>query len=75
MLTNTTNPLLEDSLQKLPPAAEQLHVLLDLFDIRSSDEIEGALLRLIRRDSTVSWLRPRAILRFFHALLRPSSIQ
>jgi putative ABC transport system substrate-binding protein len=47
MLTNTTNPLLEVfSLQKLRPAAEQLRVMLDLFDIRSSDEIEGALLRL-----------------------------
>jgi ABC-type uncharacterized transport system substrate-binding protein len=46
MLANATNPLLDVSLQKLRPAAERLHISVDLFDIRSSDEIEAALLRL-----------------------------
>jgi ABC-type uncharacterized transport system substrate-binding protein len=46
MLANATNPLLDVSLQKLQPAAERLHISVDLFDIRSSDEIEAALLRL-----------------------------
>ena len=46
MLANAANPLLEVSLQKLRPAAEQLRVMIDLVEVHSSDEIEGALLRL-----------------------------
>ena len=37
MLANAANPLLEVSLQKLRPAAEQLRVSFDVFDIHSSD--------------------------------------
>jgi putative ABC transport system substrate-binding protein len=46
MLANAANPLLEVSLQKLRPAAEQLRVMIDLVEVHSSDEIEGALRRL-----------------------------
>jgi putative tryptophan/tyrosine transport system substrate-binding protein len=46
MLANVTNPLFDVSLQKLRPTAEQLRVTVDLFEIRSVDEIEAALLRL-----------------------------
>jgi putative tryptophan/tyrosine transport system substrate-binding protein len=46
MLANLTNPLFDVSLQKLRPTAEQLRVTVDLFEIRSVDEIEAALLRL-----------------------------
>jgi len=48
MLANAANPLLEVSLQKLRPAAEQLRVSFDVFDIHSSGGIEAALLRLDR---------------------------
>src|SRR5262245_5673414 len=46
ILGNGTNPFLDVSLKKLRPAAEELHVILDLFDVRNADEIEDALLRL-----------------------------
>ena len=46
MLANATNPLLDVSLQKLRPAAERLRITIELFDIRSRDEIDAALLRL-----------------------------
>ena len=46
ILANATNPVLNASLQKLRPVAEQLRTTIDLFDVRSSDEIGGALLRL-----------------------------
>jgi putative tryptophan/tyrosine transport system substrate-binding protein len=48
ILANAINPVLDASLQKLRPVAEQLHIAIDLFEIRSGDEIEGALLRLDR---------------------------
>jgi len=48
MLANAANPLVEVSLQKLRPAAEQLRVMIDLFEVHSSDEIEAALLHLDR---------------------------
>ena len=46
ILGNTTNPFLDVSLQRLRPAAEKLHVTLDVFQVRKNDEIEHALLRL-----------------------------
>jgi putative ABC transport system substrate-binding protein len=46
ILGNTTNPFLDVSLQRLRPAAEKLHVTLDVFQVRNNDEIEHALLRL-----------------------------
>jgi putative tryptophan/tyrosine transport system substrate-binding protein len=46
MLANAANPLLDVSLQKLRPAAEQLRVALDVFDIHGSGGIEAALSRL-----------------------------
>jgi putative ABC transport system substrate-binding protein len=59
MLANAANPLLEVSLQKLRPAAEQLRVSFDVFDIHSSGGIEAALLRLDRiRIWTEFWSRP-----------------
>ena len=48
ILANASNPVLDASLQKLRPVAEQLHIAIDVFEVRSSDEIEGALLRLER---------------------------
>jgi putative tryptophan/tyrosine transport system substrate-binding protein len=48
MLANATNPILEASLQKLRPAAEQLRVAVDVFDIQSSGGLEPTLLRLDR---------------------------
>jgi putative ABC transport system substrate-binding protein len=48
VLGNANNPVLDASLQKLGPVAEQLHIAIDLFEVRSPDEIEGALLRLER---------------------------
>jgi putative ABC transport system substrate-binding protein len=46
ILANAGNPLFDVSLQKLRPAAEQLRVAVDVFDIHSSGGIEAALLRL-----------------------------
>src|SRR5262249_10665150 len=48
ILANANNPVLDASLQKLRPVAEQLHIAIDVFEVRSSDEIKGALLRLER---------------------------
>jgi putative ABC transport system substrate-binding protein len=48
ILGNTANPFLDVLLKKLRPAAEHLRVSLELFEVRNSDEIEGALLRLDR---------------------------
>jgi putative ABC transport system substrate-binding protein len=46
ILGNATNSFLDVSLKRLRPAADELHVALDLFTVRNSDEIEDALLRL-----------------------------
>jgi putative ABC transport system substrate-binding protein len=48
MLANSANPILDVSLQKLRPAAEQLGVAVDVVDIQSGAGIEGALLQLER---------------------------
>jgi ABC-type uncharacterized transport system substrate-binding protein len=48
ILANAGNPLFGVSLQKLRPAAEQLRVALDVFDVNSSGGIEAALLGLDR---------------------------
>jgi putative ABC transport system substrate-binding protein len=46
MLANAANPMVDASLRTLRPAAEQLRIKLDIFDARSSAEIETALQRL-----------------------------
>src|SRR5256885_8066801 len=46
MLANSANPILDVSLQKLRPAAEQLRVAVEVFDIQGSDGLEAALLQL-----------------------------
>src|SRR6516162_9613970 len=46
VLANATNPLLAVGLQKLQPVAKELRVSVEVFEVRSSDEIEGALGRL-----------------------------
>jgi len=46
MLANAANPMVDASLRTLRPAAEQLRIKLDIFDARSSVEIETALQRL-----------------------------
>ena len=46
VLGNATNPLLTAVLQQLRPVAEALRVTLDVFEVHSSGEIEGALARL-----------------------------
>jgi len=48
ILANAGNPLFDVSLQKLRPAAEQLRVTVDVFDINSSGGIDAALLELDR---------------------------
>jgi putative ABC transport system substrate-binding protein len=48
ILANAGNPLFDVSLQKLQPAAEQLRVAVDVFDIHRSGGIEAALLELDR---------------------------
>jgi len=48
MLANSANPILDVSLQKLRPAAEQLRVAVDVVDIQSGAGIKGALLQLER---------------------------
>src|SRR5215475_205241 len=40
ILANANNPVLDASLQKLRPVAEQLHIAIDVFEVRSSDEIK-----------------------------------
>ena len=46
MLANAANPMVDASLRSLRPAAEQLRIKLDIFDVRSGAEIETALQRL-----------------------------
>ena len=46
ILANASNPLLAIGLQKLQPAAKELGVIVDVFKVRNSDDIEGALGRL-----------------------------
>jgi putative ABC transport system substrate-binding protein len=46
VLANATNPLLAVGLEKLRPVAKELRVSVNIFEVRSSDEIEGALGRL-----------------------------
>jgi len=46
MLANAANPMVDASLRTLRPAAQQLRIKLDIFDARSSAEIETALQRL-----------------------------
>jgi putative ABC transport system substrate-binding protein len=48
ILANATNPFLDVLLKQLRPTAEHLRVALELFEVRNSDEIESALLRLDR---------------------------
>jgi putative tryptophan/tyrosine transport system substrate-binding protein len=55
ILGNAANPFLDVVLKKLRPTAEQLRVALELVEVRNSDEIEGALVRLDRA-------RPDAVL-------------
>jgi putative ABC transport system substrate-binding protein len=54
MLANAANPLLDVSLKSLRPAADVLGVSLDIFEVRRTDEIDGALLKLVQA-------RPEAI--------------
>ena len=46
VLANATNPLLAVGLQKLQAGAKELRVSVNVFEVRNSDEIEGALGRL-----------------------------
>jgi putative ABC transport system substrate-binding protein len=46
VLSNASNPLLAVGLEKLQPVAKELRVSVEVFEVRSSDEIEGALGRL-----------------------------
>jgi putative tryptophan/tyrosine transport system substrate-binding protein len=48
ILANAGNPLFDVSLQRLRPAAEQLRVVVDVFDVHRSGGIEAALLGLDR---------------------------
>jgi putative tryptophan/tyrosine transport system substrate-binding protein len=48
MLVNSANPLLDASWQRVRPAAEQLRVAVDMFDINGSGGLEAALLGLDR---------------------------
>jgi putative tryptophan/tyrosine transport system substrate-binding protein len=48
ILANSANPVLDVSLQKIRPAAEQLRVAVDVFDIQNSGGLEDALLQLDR---------------------------
>jgi putative ABC transport system substrate-binding protein len=48
MLVNSANPLLDVSLQRVRPAAEQLRVAVDMFDINGNGGLEAALLGLDR---------------------------
>jgi ABC-type uncharacterized transport system substrate-binding protein len=55
VLANATNPLLAAGLQNLQPVAKELRVSVDVFEVRNSDEVEGALRRLqqVRPDGVV----------------------
>jgi putative ABC transport system substrate-binding protein len=46
VLANATNPLFAVGLQKLQTGAKELKLSVDVFEVRNSDEIEGALRRL-----------------------------
>jgi putative ABC transport system substrate-binding protein len=48
MLVNGANPLIDVSLRRVRPAAEQLRVAVDIFDINGSGGFEAALLGLDR---------------------------
>jgi putative ABC transport system substrate-binding protein len=48
ILGNVANPFLDVALKKLRPTAEQLSVTIELFEVRNSDQVEGALVRLDR---------------------------
>jgi ABC-type uncharacterized transport system substrate-binding protein len=48
VLANATNPMLKAARQKLQPLAKEIRVSIDVFEIRNSDEIEGALGKLQR---------------------------
>jgi putative ABC transport system substrate-binding protein len=48
MLANAANPLLDVSLKNLRPAADTLGLSLDIFEIRDMNEIDGALLKLVK---------------------------
>jgi putative tryptophan/tyrosine transport system substrate-binding protein len=48
ILGNTSNPFLDVLLRRLRPMAEQLRITLELIEVRNSDEVAGALLRLER---------------------------
>ena len=48
LLANAANPLLDVSLKSLRSAADVLGVSLDIFEIRRTDEIDGALLKLVQ---------------------------
>ena len=62
MLANAANPLLDVSLKSLRSAADVLGVSLDIFEIRRTDEIDGALLKLVQA-------RPEAVVVAADALL------
>jgi putative ABC transport system substrate-binding protein len=62
MLANAANPLLDVSLKSLRPAADVLGVSLDIFEVRRTDEIDGALLKLVQA-------RPEAVVVAADALL------
>jgi ABC-type uncharacterized transport system substrate-binding protein len=46
VLANVNNPMLGVGLQKLQPVAKELGVSIDVFEVRNSAEVEGALTRL-----------------------------
>jgi hypothetical protein len=46
--TDPNSDLLEVALQKLQPLANEIRVSIDVFEVRKSDEIEGALGKLQR---------------------------
>jgi len=48
LLANAANPLLDISLKNLRPAAATLGLSLDIFEIRNTNEIDGALLKLVQ---------------------------
>jgi putative ABC transport system substrate-binding protein len=62
MRANAANPLLDVSLKSLRSAADVLGVSLDIFEIRRTDEIDGALLKLVQA-------RPEAVVVAADALL------
>jgi putative tryptophan/tyrosine transport system substrate-binding protein len=48
VLANTANSLVQVSLKNLRPAADTLGVSLDIFEIRDLNDVDGALLKLVR---------------------------